>query len=217
MREVFHAELEEFGRQLAELAEAADHAMSRATEALEHNDRALAVSVIGEENMIEALHHALDDHAVELLARQQPVATDLRTIVAGLRMSADLQRMATLGRHVAEFAVLRHPEPAVPAHLLPVIKRMGEVARRLVGKTRAVLQSRDAEAALALERDDDEMDQLQQALYAQLLSDEPRPDTQVAMDIGLIGRFYERFADHAVSVAKRVAFIAGRSIHLAQT
>jgi phosphate transport system protein len=132
-------------------------------------------------------------------------------------MSADLQRMAALARHVAEFVVLRHPKPVVPDQLLPMIERMGQVAQRLVGKTRVVLQSRDAEAAPELERDDDEMDRLQEALYAQLLGDKPRPATRVAMDLGLIGRYYERFADHAVSVANYIAFIAGQSIHVSQS
>jgi phosphate transport system protein len=125
--------------------------------------------------------------------------------------------MGVLAQHVAELAVRRHPRQAVPTELRPMIEQMGEVARRLVGKARAVLQSQDVEAALELDQDDDEMDRLEESLYAKLLGDQWRPDTQTAMDIALIGRYYERYADHAVSVAKRVAFIAGRNTHVPQS
>lgn len=209
MREAFHAELDGLGRQLATLAETADLAMRRASRALIDTDLAAAESVLAEECAVEAMHHELDEHAVSLLARQQPVATDLRTIVACLRMSADLQRMATLARHVAALVLRRHPEAVVPVELRLVIERMGEVAGRLVGKARAVLVSRDTDAALALEHDDDEMDRLQEDLYTQLASGQWHGRSRTAVDLALLGRYYERFADHAVSVARRIAFIAG--------
>jgi len=217
MREVYHAELDQLGHQLADLAQTADQAMNDATLALMHADRALADRVIAEQKTIEGMQQELDDRAIDLLARQQPVATELRTIVACLRTGADLQRMGVLAQHVAELAVRRHPRQAVPTELRPMIEQMGEVARRLVGKARAVLQSQDVEAALELDQDDDEMDRLEESLYAKLLGDQWRPDTQTAMDIALIGRYYERYADHAVSVAKRVAFIAGRNTHVPQS
>ena len=212
MREAYRTELNRLGQQVTELAETADDMMNRATRALLEVDRSLADAVIGEKQGIDDLHHQLDDHAIELLARQQPVATDLRTIVAYLRISADLQRMAALARHVAELVVLRHPDPVVPAQLCPMIERMGQVARRLVGKARAVLSSYDADAALALDQDDDEMDRLLQSLNNQLVTGEWGPDARAAMDVTLLGRYYERYADHAVSVARRVAFIAGRPV-----
>jgi phosphate transport system protein len=213
MREAYHAELDQLGQQVAELAETADHMMDRATSALLHGDRCLADAVIGERQSIDDLHHQLDDHAIGLLARQQPVATDLRTIVAYLRIRADLQRMATLARHVAELVVLRHPDPVVPAELRPMIERMAEVAQRLAGKARAVLSSHDADAALALDRDDDEMDRLLESLNMQLVTGQRNPDLLATMDLTLLGRYYERYADHAVSVARRVAFITGGLVH----
>jgi phosphate transport system protein len=164
MREAYRTELDQLGQQVAELAETADHMMNRATSALLQTDRSAAEAVIGEKQRVDDLHHQLDDHAIEILALQQPVATDLRTVVAYLRISSDLQRMAALARHVADLVVLRHPNEVVPAEQRPRIERMGEVARRLVGKARAVLSSHDADAALALERDDDEMDRLLESL-----------------------------------------------------
>jgi phosphate transport system protein len=208
MREMFHAELRQLGYQLAVLADSADDAMDQATLALLHTDRDRADGVIAGEHTIEERHHELDEHALTLLARQQPVATDLRTVVATLRMSADLRRMVALARHVAELVVLRHPEPVVPAEFRGLVERMGEVAGWLVGKARAVLRSHDAGAALALDRDDDEMDRLQESLYRELLDAGVQRDPRAVLDMALIGRYYERYADHAVSVAKRVAFIA---------
>jgi phosphate transport system protein len=216
MREAYRAELDRLTQQVAELAEIADDMMRRATGALLRADRSVADAVIGEQQRVDELHHQLDDHAIELLARQQPVATDLRTMVAYLRISADLQRMATLARHVAELVVWRYPNLVVPAELSMMIERMGEVARRLVGKARAVLSSYDTDAALALERDDDEMDRLQESLHNRLLNGHWRPDPRAAVDIALLGRYYERYADHAVAVARRVAFITGRLAHNSQ-
>jgi phosphate transport system protein len=217
MREAYRIELGRLGHQVAELAKTADHTMNRATRALLEADRSLADVVIGERQSIDDQHHQLDDHAIELLARQQPVATDLRTIVAYLRISADLQRMAALARHVAELVVLRYPDPVVPAGLRPMIERMGEVARRLVGEARDVLSSHDPDAALALEREDDEMDRLLESLNDRLITGEWGPDARAAMDVTLLGRYYERYADHAVSVARRVAFINGHLVHQTQT
>jgi phosphate transport system protein len=213
MREAYRTELDRLGQQVAELAETADGMMNRATSALLQADRSVADAVIGKKQSIDDLHHQLDDHAIELLALQQPVATDLRMIVAYLRISADLQRMAALARHVAELVVLRYPDAVVPAGLRPMIEGMGEVARRLVGKARDVLSSREVEAALALERDDDEMDRLLESLNNRLVTGDWGPDPRAAMDLTLLGRYYERYADHAVSVARRVAFIDG---HLVQ-
>ena len=145
--------------------------------------------------------------SVDLLARQQPVATDLRMVVTAMRMSADLERMGDLARHVAKVARLRFPESAVPADIRATILQMGQVAERSVAKAGQVIASKDVEAAKTLERDDDAMDDLHRQLFNRLIDGSWQHGTEAAVDITLIGRYFERFADHAVSVAHRVVYL----------
>ncbi|MET8763366.1 phosphate signaling complex protein PhoU [Lentzea sp. NPDC004782] len=208
MREAFDAELAGFNRQLAELAQRTRDAMTRATTALLDVSLAGAAEVIGDDEELAEVHHRIDQQALALIARQQPVAGDLRTIIAGLRTSADLRRMATLARHVAELVGQRHPRPVVPSEVRPTIVEMGAVAARLAAAAQEAITTGNADAAAALERADDEMDTLLTSLYGTLVV-EHRWDVETAMDLTLLGRYYERFADHAVSVAKRVAFAVG--------
>jgi phosphate transport system protein len=210
MRETFHKELDRLVDQLVEMTRLVDTAMSRATTALLDADLALAEGVIAADQAVDALRQELDDHAFELIARQQPVATDLRTLIASLRMSADLERMGRLARHIAELAQLRYPRCPVPPELRSTVLQMGQVAQRIVAKAGSVIASRDVQVALELEQDDDEMDLLQRTLYERLLDGSCTDGIEAAVDLTLAGRYYERYADHAVSVAHRVAFVAGK-------
>ena len=135
------------------------------------------------------------------------MATDLRVIVTSLRMSADLERMGDLARHVAKLARLRYPETAIPAEVAAVVVEMGQVAERIVAKTGSVIATRDLAMALELETDDDAMDRLHRELFQLLLGPAWTHGVEAAVDVTLCGRYYERFADHAVSVARRVVFL----------
>ena len=207
MRDAFHDELNLISEQLVEMTRLAGSAVSRATVSLLDADLHLAESVIAADEQIDALRVDLDDRSIDLLARQQPVATDLRMVVTAMRMSADLERMGDLARHVAKVARLRYPTPAVPAELRSTVLQMGQVAERIVAKAGSVIAGKDVEGALALERDDDEMDDLHRELFQALLGGRWQHGTEAAVDVTLIGRYYERFADHAVSVARRVVFL----------
>ncbi|HEY3200239.1 MAG TPA: phosphate signaling complex protein PhoU [Actinomycetes bacterium] len=208
MRDLFHEELDAIGNQLVEMTRLAGSAMARATTALLDADLNLAESVIEADDLIDDLRHDLESRALDLLARQQPVATDLRTIVASLRMSADLERMGDGALHVAKVARLRYPSSAIPAELRATILQMGQVAERIVAKAGSVIASRDVAAALEFESDDDEMDRLHRDLFRQMLHKDWPHGVETAVDVALCGRYYERFADHAVSVARRVIFLA---------
>ncbi|NIJ11357.1 phosphate transport system protein [Saccharomonospora amisosensis] len=203
------AELAAFTNRLADLARLAEGAMNRATTAVVAGDAELARTVVAEEGTIVALHHRLDEEAVEMLAELRPVAGDLRTIVAGLRMSADLARMGAMARHVAELVPRMAPRPALPPVVLPTVAAMGETAQRLMAKVRAAMARHDTEAAYELDRDDDEMDRLVSSLYRDLLCADHGLDVEAVLELTLLGRYYERFADHAVSLARRVLFQAG--------
>jgi len=207
MREAYHEALDSISDQLIEMSRLVGSAMGRATTALLDADLQIAESVIGADELVDRIQHDLEEQALDLLARQQPVATDLRTIVTSLRMSADLERMGDLARHVAKVARLRYPQSAVPAELRSTVLEMGQVAERIVQKAGSVIASKDVRLALELERDDDEMDRLHRTLFLVLLDDSWAHGLQPAIDVTLCGRYYERFADHAVSVAKRVVYL----------
>ena len=144
--------------------------------------------MIAADEQIDRLQRELDETALNLLARQQPVATDLRTIVTGMRMSADLERMGDLARHVAKVARRRYPESAVPPVLRSTILEMGQVAERIVAKAGSVIASNDLDSAIELEQDDDEMDRLHRQVFATLLDGHWDAGIEAAVDITLVGR-----------------------------
>jgi len=207
MRNTFHEDLDKISDQLVEMTRLAGSAMSRATTALLDADLHLAETVIAADEQIDALRKDLDDRAIDLLARQQPVATDLRMVVTAMRMSSDLERMGDLARHVAKVARLRYPNSAIPPVMRSTVLEMGQVAARIVAKTGSVIAGKDIDSALALERDDDEMDRLHRDIFNMLMDDKWTAGTEAAVDATLISRYYERFADHAVSVARRVVYL----------
>ena len=207
MRDAFHDDLDAIGLSLVEMSQLANLAMARATKAILEADLAIAEEVISEDERIDNLHHDLDTRTLTLLARQQPVAGDLRIIVASIRMSSDIERMGDLAHHIAKLARMRYPACAIPPELVFIIQEMGEVAQRIMTKTTGIITSRDTLAAVELEKDDDEMDKLHRKLFEILLDDNWTHGIETAIDMTLIGRYYERYADHAVSVARRVYFL----------
>ena len=207
MRNAFHDELDSIGTSLLQMAGLARTAMSEATTSLLTVDLSLAEKVIAADQVIDEIQHDLDARTIDLMARQQPVASDLRTLVSSLRMSADLERMGDLAHHVAKQARMRYPNSAVPIELVPTITAMGLVADKLIDKLSSVMEHRDAVRALELETDDDEMDKLHRELIGTLLADNWPHGIETAIDMTLLGRFYERFADHAVSISRRVYFL----------
>jgi len=206
MRNAFHDELDGIGTTLLQIAGLVKVAMNDATFALLTVDLSSAEKVIAADNVIDDIQHELDARTIDLMARQQPVASDLRILVTSLRMSADLERMGDLAHHVAKQARMRYPNSAVPAELVPTITAMGLVADKLIDKLSSVMEHRDTVRALEIETDDDEMDKLHRDLIGVLLSKEWSHGVESAIDMTLLGRYYERFADHAVSIARRVYF-----------
>jgi phosphate transport system protein len=207
MRETFHDELDAIGRSLVEMNDLVGAAMEYATTALLDADLSLAEQVISGDERVDAVRDELEAKAFDLMARQQPVARDLRTIVSSLHAVADLERMGDLALHVAKIARMRYPACAVPDVARDTIREMGDVAQRIVGKAGEVLRGRDVALAEELERDDDAMDALHRRLFTILLSEKWTHGIEPAIDITLIGRYYERFADHAVSVARQVIYL----------
>ncbi|MEE1671537.1 phosphate signaling complex protein PhoU [Streptomyces sp. WAC07094] len=208
MRASYHKELEAISQALIEMANVVGSAMSRATSALLEAELQQAESVISSSTRVEDMQRDLEEKAIAVLACQQPVATDLRIVVTSLRMSADLERCGVLAQHVANVARRRFPGPAIPPDLRRTILEMGQLAQRLMAQAVEVLISRDVEAALQMERDDDRMDELHRTIFHHLMDERWHHGVETAVDVTLVGRYYERFADHAVSIARRVVYLA---------
>ncbi|MCD4533803.1 phosphate signaling complex protein PhoU [Nocardioides sp. cx-169] len=207
MRELFHDQLDAMFVDLAGICGQVETAVGQATEALLSGDVAIAEQVIIGDIEIDRAREKVEDDAFALLSLQQPVAGDLRTVVAALRMVTELERMGDLSVHVAKIARLRVPQVAVPVEIRPTVSRMAAVAEDMVRRVSQIITGRDVEAAIELGRDDEVMDQLRRQSFTELLSDDWPHGVEAAVDIALLGRYYERIADHAVSVAHRVVFV----------
>ena len=181
--------------------------MEQATTAILNSDLNLAQEVIAADEKIDDFQHEIDARIIDIIARQQPVASDLRALVTALRMSSDLERMGDLSHHVAKIARLRHPDPAVPTELIQTITSMGSAAVKITNKTGIVITTRDTDMALEVERDDDEIDNLHRQLIGVLIEPTWKHGIETAIDLTLLGRYYERYADHAVSISRRVYFL----------
>ncbi|MEY3849427.1 MAG: hypothetical protein RLZ78_158 [Actinomycetota bacterium] len=207
IRSVFQDELDGVSQSLVDLTEMVAVSIAKATESILNCDLKLAEEVIASDDTIDDFQHALDARIIDIIARQQPVASDLRALVTALRMSADLERMGDMSHHVAKITRLRHPDAAIPTELIASFKQMGEAAEKIARKTGSVIASRDTEVALQVEKDDDEMDKLHRQLIGTLVDPNWKHGVESAIDLTLLGRYYERYADHAVSVSRRVYYL----------
>jgi phosphate transport system protein len=207
MRDLYYDQLDGIVYDLVAMTDAVRDSVREATSALLNARAEAAEAVISGDREIDRARELIEDRALQLLATQQPVAGDLRMLVAALRMVADLERMGDLSVHVAKVARMRMPLPAVPDSVKPTMQRMAEVAESMVTSAAKILSERDVEGALELEAEDDEMDQLRRTLFRTLLEDEWVYGIEPAVDIALLGRYYERIGDHAVSMARRVVYL----------
>jgi phosphate transport system protein len=213
MREEFQADLNEVNRLLVTMAEAVRAALRKATAALLTADLKAAESVMERDVEVDAIYRQVESKVADTIARQAPVAVDLRTVITALHISADLERMGDLAEHVAKTAQRRHPSPAVPAELRPVFKQMGVVADRMAEKITGLIAEPVASKAAELERDDDAMDKLERELFKVLLDDDWPYGAETAIDGALLGRFYERYADHAVNIGEQLVYlVTGRPV-----
>jgi phosphate transport system protein len=216
MRDLYFDQLDSIVDDLVAMTTSVRDAVHEATDALLTANQSAAEAVISGDREIDATREVIEEHALQLLATQQPVATDLRMLVAALRMVADLERMGDLAVHIAKVARMRMPDQAVPEPLHATMEQMATVAVRMVDGTARIVADRDVEAARGLDEEDDEMDQLRRSLFRKLLSDDWSFGVEPAIDLALLGRYYERIGDHAVSMGRRVVyFVTGeRSVQV---
>lgn len=206
MREAYQSDLRHLVDDLLDIASLVGTALEDATRALLDGDLGLAERVIASDAHIDQRQLDLDAKIVELLARQAPVATDLRLLVASLRMSSTLERMGDLCEHVALVARRTHPERAVPEQHRAQIARMSELASAALKEAAIVIEERDLALAAQVEKDDDEIDALLQEIAKEIERGEGYTNATI-VDMTLLIRFYERLGDHAVSLVRRVGFL----------
>jgi len=210
-----------YGEQLAAIEDAllsmtqlVQKAVDKASHALLEADTRSADEVIVGDDAIDLLRNSIEDQVSELLALQQPVAGDLRMLMASIRMVADLERMGDLAVHIAKVAKMRYPAAAIPDEMLPTMQRAAEVAIAMVGELTAIVGERDLAAVAAIEARDEEMDQLRRQEFRIILSDSWSHGVEPAIDLALLGRYYERIADHAVTLARRIVYlVTGEPLH----
>ena len=207
MRDLYNDQLDSIRDDLVAMARLVRAAVTRGTEALLEGDAQMAEQVISDDAQIDRLREKIEEHSFEVLSLQNPVAGDLRMLVASLRMVSEFERMGDLAVHVAKIARLRVPEIAVPTQVVPTISRMAAVAELMVAKVEHVIADSDVKAAEELEQVDQEMDRLRRNSFRELLGSDWTHGVEPAVDIALLGRYYERIADHAVSIARRVVFL----------
>lgn len=207
MREAFHDQLDAVFTDLAGICRSVETSVRLASRALLEGDAEIAEQVISGDAEIDAAREQVEESCFTILSLQQPVARDLRVVVSALRMVSELERMGDLSVHVAKIARLRVPEIAVPEQVRPTMSQMAEVAQDMVARVSQIITDKDVEAAIALGRDDEIMDRLRRQSFRELLSDEWAHGVEPAVDMALLGRYYERIADHAVSVANRIVFV----------
>jgi len=206
MRTAYHEQLESLTNRLAEMCGLAGQAMERATQALLQADLVLAEQVISDHEQIAVMSAHAEEEAFVLLALQSPVAGDLRAVVSSIQIVADVDRMGALALHVAKIARRRHPQHALPEEVNGYFAEMGRLAVELGSNAQEVLLTQDPEKAARIHEEDDAMDDLHRHLFSVMMDREWKHGVTAAVDVTLLSRFYERFADHAVEVARRVIF-----------
>lgn len=207
MRDSYREQLDDILSDLVSMSRTVSTAVRSATTSLLEADIHIAEQVISEDDKIDATQADIEARAFSLLARQAPVAGELRTVVATLRMVTELERMGDLAAHVAKIARLRYPEKAVPESMRPNFVRMADVAEKMVISAGQTLHERNVENAEELQTRDEEMDDLRRSQFRVLLGDDWDAGVEAAVDVALLGRYYERIADHAASMGRRVIYI----------
>lgn len=208
MRAVFQQELQEVQERLVEIAHLVEQSIEKATRAFNESNVTLAEEVIESDNRIDELTVSLDELAIDILARQQPVARDLRIVVSALRISSSLERMGDMSEHIAQLARYRFPEKVVPKTLRPIFGEMGALDVDIAKKLTELLRTQDTQLAQEIRNDDDKIDDLHLKVFDKVLGERWKGDAEETVDATLASRYHERFADHAVSIAKKVYYLA---------
>ncbi|MES2094273.1 MAG: phosphate signaling complex protein PhoU [Actinomycetota bacterium] len=208
MREVFQQELAEVQVRLVEIATLVEKSIDNATRAFNESNVSLAEAVIADDSKIDDAAIALDELAINILARQQPVARDLRIVVSALRISASLERMGDMSEHISQLARYRFPDKVVPKSLRSTFAELGRLDVQIAHKLTELLRTENVRLAEEIRNDDDQIDALHLSVFDKVLGETWKGAAVDTVDATLASRYHERFADHAVSIAKKVQYLA---------
>lgn len=207
MRTLFTAEMSELADDLAAMARHVSTAIDQAGEALLTKNVEIAQRVIADDAKLDDIEGTVDERCVLLIAQQQPVGLDLRTIIVSLRISAALERMGDLAQHIAEAARRAYPDAAYPDSHADVIEGMVAAAKKAAQEVTELIEGRDLNVAAGIVSDDDTLDQLHAEAYQRLLAEDFVGSPQAILNISLLARYFERFGDHAVGVSRRIVYL----------
>jgi phosphate transport system protein len=213
VRKVFQEELAQVGEELIEISRLVSEAIEKATTAFETADVDLAQDVIAADARIDFLQNSLDERAIQILALQGPVASDLRMIVGSLRMSASFERMGDLARHVAQLARLRFPAQVIPSPLTETFRSFAEQDIRIAQKLTQLLETRDLELARDILKANSTVNDLHLSVFKAIARSDWKETPVTTVDVALASRYFERFADHGVSVAQKVTYLVTGAWH----
>ena len=208
MREVFQTELHEVQHRLQEMAGDATRIMELASKSFIRSDVTLADQALASADLMASKALALDELVIRIMARQSPVARDLRILVSALRISASLERMAALAGHIAQIARFRFPGSAVPESLRATFVEMGALDVELGRKVELLLKDPNVDFAKLIQAEDQRVDELHRSVFDTVLSDDWKENAVFTVDVTLASRYHERFADHAVSISKKVIYLS---------
>ena len=216
MRQVFQNELHEVQDRLVEISDSVATIMEKASGAFLGGDVAKADEAIALSETNEEKALALDELVIKILARQSPVARDLRILVSALRISASLERMGALAGHIASIARYRYPGSAVPASLRATFEEMGALDIKLANKVTEVLRNTDVDKARAIQAEDERVDELHRHVFDVVLADDWKENAMFTVDVTLASRYFERFADHVVDISSKVSYLTTGEWHEAE-
>ncbi|WP_062311153.1 phosphate signaling complex protein PhoU [Demequina rhizosphaerae] len=207
MRTLFNAEMADLAEDLVAMARHVETAITKASEAILTGNLEAAQSVIAEDEQLDDLETQVDERCVLLIAQQQPVGLDLRTIISALRISAALERMGDLASHIAKDVRRSYPESPIPDSHREIIESMCAAATEAAGEIIRLLETRDLNVAAAIVEDDDTLDALHERAYKSLTDGSYTGSPQNTLDIALLARYFERFGDHAVGISRRIVYL----------
>lgn len=213
MRKVFQAELHQVGEELIEISMLVTEAIEKSVRAFQGADVELAQDVIAADARIDFLQNDLDERAIDILALQGPVASDLRMIVGSLRMSASLERMGDLARHVAQLARLRYPAIVIPEPLRPTFDELAALDIQIARKLTELLETRELKLVTEIQSANARINELHRSVFGAIAAPTWQETAATTVDVTLASRYLERFGDHGVSVARKVSYLVTGQWH----
>ena len=204
MADSYQDKLDEVNADLVAITRFVGSAMNQATQSLLDADLSIAEKVIESDARIDTLCSSVEERCFDIISLGHPTEADLRLVIGALRIATSLERMGDLAEHIAKQARMRYPKPSVPQELRATFAIMGGVAEAIVSKTGSVIANKDVSLATDIAHHDAEMDSLHRELFTIVLSPTWKHGVEAAIDVTLLSRYYERYADHAVSVTRRV-------------